>query len=88
MLKVYWNINNKKQCQITTELQATASSTILKISQTEVEYSKWGKVIIPAQCFDMNKTNKISLVINAPNLRDNDLVTKNSYQEFYLNFNY
>ncbi|WP_338990389.1 hypothetical protein [Spiroplasma endosymbiont of Seladonia tumulorum] len=36
----------------------------------------------------MNKTNKISLVINAPNLRDNDLVTKNSYQEFYLNFNY
>ncbi|GAA6238685.1 MAG: hypothetical protein SPLM_08010 [Spiroplasma phoeniceum] len=88
MLKVYWNINNKKQCQITTELQATASSTILKISQTQVEYSKWGKVIIPAQCFDMNKTNKISLVINAPNLRDNDLVTKNSYQEFYLNFNY
>lgn len=88
MLKVYWNINNKKQCQITTELQATTSSTILKISQTQVEYSKWGKVIIPAQCFDMNKTNKISLVINAPNLRDNDLVTKNSYQEFYLNFNY
>ncbi|AXF96941.1 hypothetical protein [Spiroplasma phoeniceum] len=36
MLKVYWNINNKKQCQITTELQSTASSTILKISQTKV----------------------------------------------------
>lgn len=88
MLKVYWNINNKKHCQITTELQAASSSTILKISQTQVEYSKWGKVIIPAQCLDTNKANKISLVINAPNLGDNDLVTKNSYQEFYLNFNY
>lgn len=36
----------------------------------------------------MNKTNKISLVINAPNIWENDLVTKNSYQEFYLNFNH
>ncbi|WP_338954886.1 hypothetical protein [Spiroplasma endosymbiont of Polydrusus cervinus] len=47
MLKIAWNINNKKQCQTTTQLQATYHQTLLRILQKEVQYSNSGKVIIP-----------------------------------------
>lgn len=55
----------------------------MKISETEVKYSNWGKVVVPRQCLD---DDKISLVINIPNIKDNALITKNYYQEVYLNF--
>ncbi|KAF0851990.1 hypothetical protein [Spiroplasma poulsonii] len=42
---------------------------------------------MPGQCLDEDKINKVSLVISVPNLRSDVLITKNSYQELYLNFN-
>ncbi|AOX44290.1 hypothetical protein S100390_v1c09540 [Spiroplasma sp. NBRC 100390] len=59
----------------------------MQISETEIKYSNWGKVVVPGQCLDENKINKISLVISVPNIRNDVLITKNSYQEVYLNFN-
>lgn len=42
---------------------------------------------MPGQCLDEDKINKVSLVISVPNLKSDVLITKNSYQELYLNFN-
>ncbi|WHQ37266.1 hypothetical protein [Spiroplasma sp. SV19] len=86
MLEIYWNFNNKKNCKITTQLQTGYSQTVFQISNLAVKYSNWGKVVVPGQCLDEDKINKISLVISVPTIKDNVLITKNSYQELYLNF--
>ncbi|WP_425379826.1 hypothetical protein [Spiroplasma endosymbiont of Stenodema calcarata] len=87
MLEIYWNINNKKNCKITTQLQTRYNDTVFHISQTKVKYSNWGKVVVPEQCLSEDKINKISLVISVPNIKTDILIAKNSYQEIYLNFN-
>ncbi|WFG98236.1 hypothetical protein [Spiroplasma citri] len=60
MLKVYWNINNKKHCQITTELQASSSSIILKISQTQENIQSEGKLLFQPSV--LIRINQIKLV--------------------------